>query len=174
MKKGLIIAIIISVVLSLPFFGYTWNLFMHIFGAIIFMGNIIVTAVWASMARRTRDGNAVRFATRGIVVTDIALTTPGVILLLLNGGILGTEWFKAGASWIFVSVGLFVVSAIIWLAGLVPMQGRMNRLAHSTGDGQPVPEETYGLIAKWFRLGGIASMLALITLVLMVLKPRLW
>ena len=74
MKKGIIIAIVVSMALSLPVPRsslYTWHLFMHIFGAVIFMGNIIVTAVWASMARRTRDGNSVRFATRGIVLTDV-------------------------------------------------------------------------------------------------------
>ena len=50
MRKGILIAIAVSVVLSLPFFGRMWNLFMHIFGAILFMGNIVVTAAGLSMA----------------------------------------------------------------------------------------------------------------------------
>jgi uncharacterized membrane protein len=172
LRKGVIIAIAVSVVLSLPFFGYTWNLFMHVLGAVLFMGNIWVSAVWGSLARRSGSAEAMRLATRGIVTTDVIFTTPGVILLLLNGGIIGTNWFKAGAAWIFVSLGLFAVSGIIWLAVLVPAQSRMMALAHSTSGTQPVPDETWNLFKRWFRWGGVASLLPLIVLVLMVFKPK--
>jgi uncharacterized membrane protein len=169
-KKGILIAIAVSVVLSLPFFGTMWNLFMHIFGAILFMGNIIVTAAWFSMARRSGSGGALQMATRAVVVADVMFTLPGSLLLLLNGGILGTEFFKAGASWVFASLGLFFVSAIIWVAVLVPLQRRMVLVAQS----EPTGPEMTGLMAKWFRFGGIATLLPLITLVLMVTKPDLW
>ena len=170
MRKGILIAIAVSVVLSLPFFGRMWNLFMHIFGAILFMGNIVVTAAWLSMARRSGSGGAVQMATRGVMVTDVMFTLPGTLLLLLNGGILGAEVFKAGAPWIFASLGLFVVTGIIWLAVLVPLQRRMVAVAQT----EPTGPEMLGLMGKWFRFGGIATLLPLITLVLMVTKPTLW
>jgi len=169
-KKGILIAVAVSVVLSLPFFGKTWNLFMHIFGAILFMGNIIVTAAWLSMARRSGSGGAVQMATRGVMVTDVMFTLPGSLLLLLNGGILGTEFFKAGASWVFASIGLFLVSGIVWGAVLVPVQRRMEAVAQS----EPTGPEMMELMSKWFRFGGIATLFPLITLVLMVVKPKLW
>jgi uncharacterized membrane protein len=171
LKKGVLIGLAVAVVLSLPFYGNTWNLFMHIFGAILFMGNIVVTAVWGSLAKRSGSPEVLRYATRGIVITDVIFTTPGAVLLFLNGGILGMEWFKSGAMWIFVSLGLFVVLGLVWIVALVPLQRRMMEAAHSTTGTEPVPDETYVLFKRWFRMGGIATMLTLAVLILMVVKP---
>ncbi|MDH4035905.1 MAG: DUF2269 domain-containing protein [Candidatus Krumholzibacteria bacterium] len=172
-NRILIVGVIIAIALSLPFYGYRWNLFMHIFGAVLFMGNIMVTAAWASMARRAKHTEALRLGVRGIVVTDTIFTMPGVLLLVLNGGILGTPFFKAHAMWLFVSIGLFVVSGIIWGAILVPLQRRMSALMKATPPGSAVPPQVDGLLALWFRWGGIATLLPLVTLILMVAKPDL-
>jgi len=170
MRRGVLIGIIVAVALSLPFYGYTWNLFMHIFGAIIFMGNVMATAAWASLARRGGP-EARRLAARGILVTDVILTTPGALLILLNGGILGTPFFKAGAMWLFVGAGLFVVSGGIWLGVLVPLQRRLDAVARETSGAEPVPAAYDVLIKRWFRWGGVATLLVLASLILMVLKP---
>jgi len=170
--KMIAIAIVLPLVMSAPMFGRTWNLFLHIFGAILFMGNIAATAVWASLARRDGGTGAVRLASRGIVITDLIFTTPGAILLLVNGGIIGTEFFKVGAPWLVVSLALFVFSGVVWLALMVPLQKRLLEVAHTPGD--EVPDEWHTLIRQWFRMGGIATLLPLITLVLMVAKPALW
>jgi len=172
--KMILIAVLVPVLLSLPFFGYMWNLFMHIFGAILLMGNVVVTAVWASLAKRDRRPDTVRFASRGIALTDVIFTTPGVVLVFLNGGILGTPYFKAGGSWMFVAIGLFLVSTTLWLAALAPLQRRMLEIAEGIAGSDPVPEQWFDAGKKWFRLGGITTMLMLITLVLMVSKPTLW
>jgi uncharacterized membrane protein len=37
--------------------------------------------------------------------------------------------------------------------------------------GGPIPAECDALMAKWFRFGGMATLLALIALALMVFKP---
>lgn len=167
------IAIVAPLLLSMPFFGYLWNLFMHIFGAMLLMGNIMVTAVWSSLARRDGRPDTARFASRGIIVTDLIFTTPGAVLVLANGGILGTPYFKTMAPWILVSLVLFVVAAGIWLGALVPRQRRMLAIAEATG-GDQVPEEWFTVLRKWFALGGVASLLLLVTLMLMVVKPALW
>lgn len=167
--KMIAIAVVVSVALSLPFFGYMWNLFMHVFGAILFMGNIMVTAVWASLAKRDGNSDTIRFASRGIAITDVIFTTPGAILLLCNGGIIGTPYFQAGASWLFVAVGLFVLTAVLWLAVLVPAQKRMLQLSE---DG--LSDEWLDALKQWFRWGGVAVLLVLITLVMMVVKPHFW
>lgn len=169
----LLAGVIIAIALSLPFYGYRWNLFMHIFGAILFMGNIIVTAAWVSLARRLRHTEALRLGIRGIVVADTIFTMPGVLLLLLNGGILGTPFFKARAMWLFISIALFVLSAIIWGAVLVPLQKRMSALMRATPPGSAAPEEVHRLLALWFRWGGVATLLPLVVLVLMVVKPQI-
>jgi uncharacterized membrane protein len=108
------------------------------------------------------------------MITDVIFTTPGAVLVLLNGGILGTPYFKTGAPWIMVSVVLFLVAAGIWLGVLVPQQRRMLEVAEAVAGPDGVPEQWFTHLQKWFRMGGIASLLMLVTLMLMVIKPGLW
>jgi len=163
--------VVVALALSLPFYGHTWNLLMHILGAVVFMGNIVVSALWVSLARRSHNIEALRLGARGLAVTDAVFILPGALLLLVNGGIIGTPYFKTHATWLFVSLGLFVVSGIVWGAVLVPIQKRLAAVIKATPGGASVPEEVDGLLKRWFRWGGIAAILPLITLVLMVFKP---
>lgn len=174
--KTLFVIVVLSVAASLPFYSYEWNLFMHILGAVVFLGNVIVTAVWMTLAKRSGNPENLRFASKGVIATDIYFTTPGVLLLLLNGFILGSGWFKSGqASWIWIAVGLFVLSGIAWFGLLIPIQRKMARLADEepASDGD-VPAEFYLLLKRWYRWGGIATLLPLVTLAIMVVKPTFW
>jgi len=38
------VAILLSIVVSLPLFPYNWHLLLHILGAVLFLGNLAVTA----------------------------------------------------------------------------------------------------------------------------------
>jgi len=170
-NRILIVGAIVAIALSLPFFGPSWNKLMHLLGSILFMGNIMVSAVWMSLARRSRAPEAVRLGVRGVVLTDAVFTFPGSLLLLLNGGILATPYFKLHATWVFVSLGLFAVTGVLWGAVLVPVQRRLSAAMGKMPAGGPLPAGVEGLIATWFRVGGITLLLPLIVLVLMVLKP---
>ena len=44
-----------AVVASLPLFPYQWHVFLHIAGAVVFLGNIIVTGVWMLLAERDEE-----------------------------------------------------------------------------------------------------------------------
>jgi uncharacterized membrane protein len=166
----------ISVVASLPFYSYEWNLFMHILGAVVFLGNVLVTAVWMSLAKRSGNPEHLRFASKGVLATDVYFATPGILLLLLNGTVLASRWFKSGlASWIWVALFLFLLSGVAWFGFLIPIQRRMAILA----DAEPVPNgdvpaEFYGLLGHWYRWAALAAVLPLVTLVVMILKPTFW
>jgi len=54
----------------------------------------------------------------------------------------------------------------------VPLQRRLLAVAETPGD--EVSDEWHTLIRQWFRMGGIATLLPLVTLVLMVSKPSFW
>ncbi len=170
-NRILAIGSLVAVALSLPFYPALWHRLMHLLGAVLFLGNVLVTAAWASHGRRSRDPEVIRFLVRGIVLTDAIFTLPGVMLVFINGGMLGTPWFKAGAEWIMISAVLFLVTGIIWGAALVPVQKKLLRLVDTMPSGGPLPAEYDPLMAKWFRFGGIATLLPLVTLVLMVFKP---
>ncbi|MDH3196882.1 MAG: DUF2269 domain-containing protein, partial [Candidatus Krumholzibacteria bacterium] len=124
-----------------------------------------------SLARRSDSPEARRFAARGIVATDVILTTPGALLVLLNGGIIGIEWFKIKAAWIFIALGLFVVAGVVWVGVLVPLQRRLVAVAEETSGAEPVPAAYDALVKRWFRWGGVATLLPLASLALMVFKP---
>jgi uncharacterized membrane protein len=172
--KSILIVIAVAAVLSLPY-DHRWNLLMHIVGAIVFMGNIVVSAVWMSMARRSGEPANLRFAARGVLVADVYLTTPGVVLLFINGLIMSFQWFEAGAAgWLHLSMGLFVLSGIAWLTVLGPIQRKLARLAAAGAPGDDLPDEFQRGLKAWFRWGGILTLLPIVTLVLMVLKPALW
>lgn len=172
-KRVLIGSVIIAIALSMPFYGRTWHLFMHQLGAILFLGNIIVSALWLSLAKRSGSPDALRLGVEGILLTDAVFTTPGAILLGMNGGILGTDFFGAGARWLFISLALFLLTFIIWVAALLPAQVGMWRALERMPSSGPIPPEVERHFQKWFRFGGIATLLPLAALVLMVFKPSL-
>ena len=167
----LIGSVILAIALSMPFYGRTWHLFMHQLGAVLFVGNIVVSALWMSLAKRAGTPDALRLGVNGIMMTDAVFTTPGALLLLLNGGILGTDFFRAGSNWLFVGIVLFLLTFVLWVAVLLPTQRKLWRAMERMPAAGPVPAECARLLARWFRFGGIATLLPLATLVLMVFKP---
>jgi uncharacterized membrane protein len=165
------IAALVAVVLSLPFYGHSWNLFMHIFGAVLFMGNMIVTAAWMSLARRARNAEALRLGAQAVIFTDAIFTTPGALLLLLNGGILSAPFFKTNWHWLAAGIVLYVLSGVIWSVAVIPAQKKLAHLMNRVSANGPIPAECDVLLARWFRFGGMATLLPLIALALMVFKP---
>ena len=163
MKRGIIIAIVVSAALSLPFYGPKWTHLMHTLGAVLFMGNLIVSGIWVSLAKRSWDQGAIALAARGVGVADACITTPGALLLLLNGVILIPPYL--GFVWMQVSLVLFAVAMLSWLFALVPLQGKIRSAVEA---GIEDPESLKILFKKWFRWSGIATLSGLVTLCLMV------
>ncbi len=59
--------------------GTLWLKTLHIVGAVLFLGNIVVTGWWKVMADRTRDPRVIAFAQRQVTLTDWVFTGGGVI-----------------------------------------------------------------------------------------------
>jgi uncharacterized membrane protein len=164
-------AVLAAVALSLPFYGRNWNHFMHVLGAVLFLGNLIVTAVWMALARRSRHPESLRLGVQGVLLTDHLFTTPGAILLLINGGILAAPYFKTSWHWLAVGIALFVASGVVYGSTVVPAQKKLGEAMSRMPTGGPVPPEVEALMARWFRCGGIATVLPLVALWFMVFKP---
>src|SRR6266540_741565 len=67
------------------FLPYAWHKWLHVLGAVLFLGNIIVTGFWMLLAERNGNEPSIRFAAIGVNWADVFFTAPGVILLLGNG-----------------------------------------------------------------------------------------
>lgn len=165
---------IVSVAVSLPVFPYKWHLFLHIAGAVIFLGNIIVTGAWMLMAERARSRNVIHFSAKAVIRADLLFTLPGVLLVLLNG--LAMSFARWGGvfhevSWIAVAVALFTVSGIIWVGALLRLQHRMVVLSEPSGQADSLPPQFYSALHKWYFWGALATILPILSLYLMVAKP---
>lgn len=154
---------------------YDWHKLLHTLGAVIFLGNIIVTGVWMLQAERSKDWSTLRFASRAVNWADVIFTAPGVMLLLVNGLIMAPIWGGLSTSWIAVAFSLFILSGVIWGVCLIRCQEKLIRLSSDASEAQGPPSATFlRVLHRWYVWGTIAIILPLISLGLMVLKPTFW
>ncbi|MDN5863723.1 MAG: DUF2269 domain-containing protein [Gammaproteobacteria bacterium] len=142
---------------------------LHVLGAVVFLGNIIVTALWKGLADRTRNPVIVAFGQRLVMVTDIAFTATGAALLAITGTAMAGDYDHT--DWLDLGIMLFVGSGVIWLAILISveiLQARMARIFRSGGE---IPPRYWRLNILWMVFGTIAVILPLINVYLMVAKP---
>ena len=145
---------------------------LHILGVVLFLGNIIVTAVWKMLADRTRDPSVVAYAQRLVTITDVAFTATGAGLILVAGQVLAGRFGGVfGPSWLTWGWSLFIASGVIWLAVLVPVEVMQARLARGFEAGADIPERYWRLSRIWAIVGALAALLPLVALYFMVFKP---
>lgn len=146
---------------------------LHIFGVVIFLGNIIVTAWWKVMADRTRDATVIAFAQRQVTLTDFVFTGAGAALVLGTGignAVLHGLDYKS-VRWLAWGYWLFIASGVLWVAVLIPVQVRQARLARAFAGGGPIPPLYWTLGRVWLGVGLVATVLPLANLYWMVFKP---
>ncbi len=125
------------------------------------------------MADRTGNPVVIAFAQRQVTLTDFAFTAVGAILILAAGDTLAYSHYENTwrVPWIFWGRTLFIATGIIWLAGLVPIQFRLARLAKAFAGGGSIPPRYWALERIWIVLGTIAIVLPLVAVGIMVIKP---
>ena len=102
--------------------SYTLFKIIHVFGVVLFLGNIIVTGVWKVLADRQGDPKTVAFSQRLVTLTDWFFTFPGVLLILLTGLHMAMTWGGIFSQfWIITGLSLFTASGIIWVLILIPI-----------------------------------------------------
>ncbi|NQT64203.1 MAG: DUF2269 family protein [Candidatus Marinimicrobia bacterium] len=145
---------------------------LHILGVVLFLGNIIISSLWRLLAQRAEDKSVHKFSIKLIQRTDIIFSIPGVILIAVTGHMLATGLGGIGAhSWIYHSYALLTVSALIWVAGLMPIQRKQLRLIEESHTLKEAGIRYKTLNRWWTILGTIAAVLPLIALYLMVVRP---
>jgi uncharacterized membrane protein len=151
---------------------YTTLKFLHIFGVVLFVGNIITAALWKTRADRTGDLATIAFAQRTVAFADWAFTLPGVVLVVIGGYGMAARrpWPLHGLPWLEWGQGLFWLSALIWLLVLVPTQRRLIAVSEDARQKGSLPPEFAGLTQRWAMWGGIATLLPVIVLFLMIAK----
>jgi uncharacterized membrane protein len=146
---------------------------LHILGAILFVGNIIVTAWWKAMAVRTRNPVVIAFAQRQVTLTDYVFTAGGVALLLTagiaNAVLHGMDYLSV--RWLAWGYWLLIVSGVLWVFVLIPVQVKQARLARQFAHGGAIPASYWRLERVWMAAGALATLIPLAAIYWMVFKP---
>ena len=151
--------------------------FLHVLGAILFMGNIVVSAMWMAQAKRAQSAAVLQYASRSLMRADRMFTIPGIVLIVVPGILAMGRYggFGAGAAWAELALALFIVSGLMWGFVLLRLQRRMIDLSTAAVEaGREVDPAFHDTLKKWNMWGGIATLLPFVALILMVYKPRLW
>jgi uncharacterized membrane protein len=134
----------------------------------LFLGNVIVSGVWALLADRTRNHAIIQFSNRMVLITDAIFTLCGALGVVWTGHGMA-QHLGGGAShpWIQWSYGLLSFSGLIWLLVLVPIQLKQRTLLRAS---TTVGEEYWRLSRIWQVAGAIATVLPLPIVYFMVTK----
>lgn len=145
---------------------------LHILGAILFIGNIVVTGWWKVMADRTRDPRIIAFAQRQVTLTDWVFTLGGSTLVTI-AGVGNALWhgIDLTSNWILAGFGLFGISAAIWVCALIPLQTKLGRMAVNFSSGGSIPAEYWRYERQWLIYGFLATITPLAVVPVMVFKP---
>ena len=101
---------------------------LHVIGAVLLVGNVTVTGVWALLMYRARAEVPFRPVARAILWTDL-LTLSGGAMLTITGILMIRQarlpWLEM--PWLLWGISALVASTLVWLVMLLPDQVRMAR-----------------------------------------------
>ncbi len=150
-----------------------WLLFLHVLGAILFFGNILVTAFWKVVADASRNLEMIHIGARKVLAADYIFTIPGLLLLISTGNAMAHRYGYPmnEINWVSVSNGLFAITGVIWLAILIPLQVKMIRTSKQSLEQGAVTEAYRAASKLWMIFGSLATLIPLYILYLMTVKP---
>jgi uncharacterized membrane protein len=153
--------------------SYLWLKMVHIFGVVLFLGNIIVTGWWKNMADRTKNPQIIAYAQRQVTLTDFIFTAGGVLILLIAGMTnVYMHDLSYSTKWLAHGMTIFSVSGIIWGAVLIPVQIKQAKIAQVFNITGVIPQSYWTLCNTWNIFGLLATLIPLANLYFMVFKPH--
>ena len=142
---------------------------VHVLCACLFLGNVVVSGIWAALAERTRDHAIIQFSNRLVLITDLLFTLSGAVGVVITGHLMAAQYGGDSAHpWISWSYALFGLSGLIWMLVLVPIQLKQRRLLQRTTQ---ITSEYLQWSRIWQVSGAVATALPLPIIYLMVIKP---
>nr|WP_248930850.1 DUF2269 family protein [Paenibacillus hamazuiensis] len=147
-------------------------LFIHLLGVVLFVGNIVTAAFWKVRADIKGDLNAIHQAARNVMIADWVFTLPGLVLIIVSGILMAVErgYTMNGFHWMTLSLLLFGLTGVIWLAVLIPLQRGMIRHSAASLQAGKLLSEYHKASLYWAVFGVLATLLPVVILFLMIFK----
>jgi uncharacterized membrane protein len=150
-------------------------LFLHILAAVIAFGPIFVFPIVGAMAQRSPQHFA--FAIELNHVVELRLVVPVAVSMLVSGvGLIFAAHINLLAStYLWVSVLLYLLAIAIALGVAVPSTSKLVKIAQVAEAAMPAPgpppPQVMALINRVRGAGMVLTLLFLIIIFLMVIKP---
>lgn len=153
--------------------SYLWLKVVHLFGVVLFLGNIVVTGWWKNMADRTKNTQIIAFAQRQVTLTDYIFTAGGALILFVAGASnVAIHGLDISSQWLKMGNLMFVLSGVIWAAILIPTQIKQAKMAKLFAETNEIPAQYWKLCMTWNIWGLIATLLPLLNIYWMTFKPH--
>ena len=146
--------------------------FLHVLGAVLFMGNIVTAAFWKVRAERSGDLRHLQQTVRNVMLADFIFTLPGILLLIGSGVWMTHElgYSLSELNWLTISLALFVLTGLLWLTVLLPSQRAMIKHSRQALDSGTLGPAYQRASRVWDLFGIIAVILPLLILYFMTTK----
>jgi uncharacterized membrane protein len=147
---------------------YQALLYVHIVCAVIWVGGAFAIQALAIVVSRSDDPLELPRLGRNLEFVGLRVFAPAAALLFLSGAVMTLQNWTFGRTWIAVSVGLWVLSAVIGAAYLGPRSKRVAALFAAEG---PSSVAARKLIAQMFLVSRLELLSFAVVIALMVFKP---
>ncbi len=152
--------------------GYGVGEFVHVLAAVVAFGPTFAFPIFGAVAQKTAP-RSVPAVIRGIIQVDRILVTPGLVVLLLAGiYLLAKGDISAGESWVSVGFAAVVILFGMGRGFFMPKSRQALELAErdlATGD--ELSPEFEAVLAQIETGGKISSLIVVVTIFFMVVKP---
>jgi uncharacterized membrane protein len=147
---------------------YQTVLYIHIVCAAIWVGGAFAIQALAIVVSRSDEPMELPRLGRNLEFIGLRLFMPAAVLLFLSGVVMTIQNWSFGRPWIAVSVGLWVLSALIGAVYLAPRTKLVAALFEVEG-----PESTAArtLIGQMFLVSRLELVSFAVIIALMVFKP---
>jgi len=111
-----------------------WLLFLHILGAIIWIGGGVMLSLIAARTRRSEDPRSIAEFAKTLSYVGLRVLAPAVITVLLTGilMVLVSAGWEFTQLWILLALGIFVIAFLLGAVYLSRVALELQRLTAST------------------------------------------
>ena len=147
---------------------YQLLLYVHIISAVIWVGGAFAIQALAIVVSRSDDPMELPRLGRNLEFIGARVFAPAAALLFASGVVMTLQNWAFGRTWIAVSVGLWVLSAVLGAAYLAPSARRVAALFDAEG---PSSVAARALISQMFLVSRLELVSFAVIIALMVFKP---